>query len=206
MSKKITYHWGDETLLIKLGSRIQPRVKFLFWAEFIFTSITATVFLLGAIPHTGDWLNVLISIGAAALYVLAAYRFINRLFLSEELLLEKEGLSVIHKTPFAVKSSMYEWSSMGPLHYAGKEKKTDHPLKGQSFDYLGFETQEYLIQSLHHEGNLYFNYEGYPVRFGKGVYSWNAEELVNMMKLYTGDNLQLGAEWQDIMKEMEWDN
>lgn len=166
----------------------------------------ATVLLVGSFPMSDSWLNVVTSLGSVVMYILASYRFISRIFLREKLLLQKEGVNIIYNTPFMERSTLYLWTAMGPLHYAGKEKKTDHPLKGYSFDYLGFETQEHLIQSLHHDGNLYFNYEGFPVRFGKGVYSWDAEELVNMMKLYAGSSLQLGAEWKDIMKEIEWDN
>lgn len=206
MSKKITYHWGDDTLLIKLGNRVLPRIKTFFWIEFVFTLLMSTVLLLEMLPLSSDWLGIAVGIGATGLYMLAAYRFMSRIFSTEQLLLHKDGLNVINDTPFAEKTSFYYWTSMGPLHYAGKEKKTDHPLKGQTFDYFGFETQEHLIQSLHHDGNLYFNYEGFPVRFGKGVYVWHAEELVNMMQLYAGDSLQLGAEWQEISKEMEWDN
>lgn len=165
----------------------------------------ATVLLVGSFPISDRWLNVVTSLGSVVMYILASYRFISRIFLREKLLLQKEGVNIIYNTPFMVRSSLYMWGAMGPLHYAGKEKKTDHPLKGHSFDYLGFETQEHLIQSLHHDGNLYFNYEGFPIRFGKGVYSWDAEELVNMMKLYAGNSLQLGAEWKDIMKEIQWD-
>ena len=95
---------------------------------------------------------------------------------------------------------------MGPLHYVGKPEKTDHPLKGECYDYFGLETHEHLLQSLHHEGNLYFNYEGFPIRFARGVYSWHAEEMVRMMQLYTGNTLKLGPEWERMLQEQEWDD
>jgi hypothetical protein len=83
----------------------------------------------------------------------------------------------------------------------GKDVKTDHPLKGQSFDYFGFDTHEQLVQNLHQEGNLCIYFYHQQVRFGKGVYLWHAEELVQMMKLFAGESLKLGAEWKYLMHE-----
>jgi len=99
----------------------------------------------------------------------------------------------------------YDWEELGTLHYIGKGAKTDHPLKGKCFDYFGFDTQEKVVQDLHHDGNLYFEYKGIPVRFARGIYSWHAEEIVNMIRLFAGSSLRLGPEWQNIMQEIDWE-
>lgn len=203
---KISYRWGDDHLIISLGNRIQPRIKLLFWAEFVFTTGMATIFLKEALPVYQNMLHAIAAIGSSILYLLAAYRFLSRMFYEEKLLVDSNSLIVIERTPFSLKTRSYKWDDIGPLHYVGKPSKTDHPLKGNSFDYLGFETQEHLIQSLHHEGNMYFNYRGFAVRFARGVYSWNAEEIVRMMKLYVGEELLLGPEWAKMTQEHEWDD
>jgi hypothetical protein len=95
---------------------------------------------------------------------------------------------------------------MGHLHYFGKEKKTAHPLKGKNIDYWGFEAQEHVIQQIYQEGSLYFNYNGFAIRFGRNIYSWHAEEVVRMMCLYAGEKLHLGTEWIDLMQEHEWED
>jgi hypothetical protein len=92
------------------------------------------------------------------------------------------------------------------LHYEGKGAKTDHPLKGKCFDYFGFETQEHLIQSLHHDGNMYFDTIEGRIYFAAGVYSWDAEEMVQMMKLFIGPVLKLGPEWKEMLQEQEFDD
>ncbi len=85
--------------------------------------------------------------------------------------------------------------------------KTDHPLKGNSFDYFGFETQEQLIQNLHHEGNLYFDtQDGNRIFFAPCVYSWDAEKMVQMMRIYTDGSLKLGPEWDEMLQEQESDD
>jgi len=201
MPDKILYNWGTSHLQIKLGDRIAPRIKALYWGEFLLTAGMATVFLLQSLPFRASFIHVISGIGSAFLYALAAYRFMTRMMYKEEVWLDEEFLMLVNITPFKRKVSRYSWQDVGPLHYAGKMTKTDHPLKGQCYDYFGFETQEHLIQNMYDEGNLYFNYCGFSVRFAKGVYSWSAEEMIRMMKLYMGDTLRLGPEWKRMAQE-----
>lgn len=204
--KKITYHWGSDNVLIDLGSRIQPRIKVLFWSEFLFLTGWATIFLIKSFPLFSNALSTATAIGAMILYSVAAYRFMSRMFYREKILLSHQALDIIQRTPFMIKSNRYEWNMMGPLHYVGKSKKTDHHLKGYSYDYFGFETQEKLLHNLYTEGNISFIYEGFPVKFGKGVYSWNAEDIVNIMKLYVGERIKLGPEWEHMVQPFELDD
>ncbi|OJW83668.1 MAG: hypothetical protein BGO69_05060 [Bacteroidetes bacterium 46-16] len=203
MHKEITYHWGDDHLRITLGNRIQPRIRILFWSELLATVGLATVFLVRSLPLTLSLINWISGAGALLLYSLALYRFLSRIFFHEEIVLSRYALTIIQHTPFRRYRRRYDWRSIGPLHYAGKEKKTDHPLKGRNYDYFGFETHEHVIQSLYHDGNLYFNYAGYPIRFARNVYSWDAEEMVNMMKIFAGNSLRLGPEWDSMLQEHE---
>lgn len=182
------------------------RVKALYIAELVFTLGMATVFLLQSIPHRQHLLGWLALIGASCLYLFASYRFLARIFFSEQLLVDNLHLTITRKTLFSKQINRYNWYQLGPLHYEGKGKKTDHPLKGNSFDYFGFETQEHLIQSLHHEGNLYFERKEGRVYFAPNLYSWDAEKMIQMIKLYSGDALKLGPEWKDMLPEEELDD
>lgn len=203
--RNITYHWGDRSLLITLGNRTHARIRALYLAEFLFTMGMATVFLLQSIPFRQTFVHWVAGIGASLLYLLAAHRFLARMFFSERILLDQQSLTIIRRTIFSKQIRRYDWRHIGALHYEGKGTKTDHPLKGNCYDYFGFETREHLIQTLHHDGNLYFDsFEG-RVYFASGVYSWNAEEMVQMMKLYIGNSLQLGPEWKEMLQEQEFD-
>lgn len=202
----ITYSWGDNSLLITLGNRTHARIRALYLVEFIVTAAMATIFLMQSLPFRHTVIRWTAGLGASSLYLLSAYRFLARMFFSERILLEQYYFTIIRKNLFSQQVRRYDWRHIGALHYAGKGTKTDHPLKGKCFDYFGFETQEQLIQSLHHDGNLYFDTLEGRVYFASGVYSWDAEEMVQMMKLYIGSSLKLGPEWEEMLQEQELDD
>jgi len=177
----------------------------LYLAEFLFTALMATVFLLQSLPFRHNFIHWVAGVGASMLYLLAAYRFLSRIFFTERILLEQHSLTLIKKNIFTQQVKRYEWNQIGALHYEGKGKTTDHPLKGKRFDYFGFEAQEHLIQSQHHDGNLYFDTPEGRVYFASGVYSWDAEEMVQIMKLFIGTTLQLGPEWKEMLQEHGYD-
>lgn len=206
MKRNITYNWGDRNLLITLGNRVDGRIRALYVAEFVFTLSMATIFMLQSVPLRHSLMNWVAVAGASLLYMLAAYRFLARMLFKEELMVDGRNFTIVRKTVFSRRVDRYKWNEMGPLHYQGKTTKTDHPLKGKSFDYFGFETQEHLIQSLHDEGNLFFEYFGRRIYFAPGVYSWDAEKLVQMINLYNGSKLKLGPEWDDMLPEQEIDD
>jgi hypothetical protein len=202
----ITYFWGNRSLLINLGNRTSRRLRALYVFEFLFTAGLATVFFIQSLPLKHNYFHWIAASGAALLYFLAGRRFLIRIFFSESIMLDEQCISIIRKNIFKREVRRYDWRLLGALHYEGKGRKTDHPLKGKCFDYFGFETQEQLIQNLHHDGNLYFDTAEGKLYFAQGVYSWDAEELVQMMKLYIGTSLQLGPEWEEMLQAPEMDD
>jgi hypothetical protein len=204
MQTQIKYLWGKDDLLIDLGNRTEPRIRIIYCIEFLITIGIATILLLKSLTLQFNWLNFTTSACIGLVYLLAAYRLLSRMFYKEQIFVTADTFSIIRKTIFSKSTATYEWKRMGLLHYAVKEKKTDHPLKGKNFDYFGFDAQEQIVQELHHEGNLYFEYNNIPVRFARGIYSWHAEEIVNMIRLFSGPALQLGPEWKNLMQEIDW--
>lgn len=204
MKSSVKYYWGKDHLLIDLGNRIEPRIRVIYWIELVVTIGVATIFLLQSLQLSASWTHIVTSICIGSVYLLAAYRFFSRMFYRECIKVTNDNLTITRQTPFKKVSVTYDWEGMGALHYSGKEAKTDHPLKGKCFDYFGFDTQEQLVQDLHHDGNLYFIYNKNQVRFARGIYSWHAEEIVRMIRLFSGTSLQLGSEWEMLMKEMNW--
>ena len=206
MKKKgITYLWGKEDLQIHLGNRIENRIRIVYWAEFLVAIGMATIVVLQSLKLESSVAQLLIDAGACALYTIASYRFLSRMYFKEQIVVTTTQFHIIRQTPFARYHQSFDWRYMSPLRYIGKDRKTDHPLKGGCFDYFGFDTQEKLVQDLHHDGNLYFEYRGMPIRFARGVYTWHAEEIVRMIQLHAGQLLVLDDELQSILQETEWD-
>ncbi len=202
----ITYFWGTRSLLINLGSRINTRMRVLYVFEFLFTIGLATIILFKSLPIHRNyflWINI---VGASLLYFLAGRRLLLRMYLSESIILDDQCISFVKKSIFSKKVRRYDWRLLGALHYEGYAAKTDHPLKGKSFDYFGFETHEQIMQVLHQNGNLYFDTPEGKMYFAIGVYSWHAEEMVQMMKMYMGNYLQLGPEWEQMLQAHEMDD
>jgi len=204
MKQPVRYYWGTDHLRILLGNRTDPRIKMLYYIEFVVLIGMATIMLFRAFSLEGDWLHLVAGSGILLLYALAGYRFLSRMLFREELSVSSAGITHIVSTPFSSRRRSFSWEKMGSLHYRGHEEKTDHPLKGGCFDYFGFDTQERLIQNLHHDGNLSFRYGDEEIRFARGIYSWHAEDLIRMIRLYAGNALVLGDEWKDLMREMNW--
>jgi hypothetical protein len=204
-SNGITYYWGKHDLQVHLGTRLDPRVRIVYWGEFLIAIGMATIFVSQYFDFKSTLLQLFINAGACMLYTIACYRFISRMYFREQLIITPTQFQIIRQTPFSKFHQHFDWQYMSPLRYIGKDRKTDHPLKGGCFDYFGFDTQEKLVQDLHHDGNLYFEYRGVPVRFARGIYTWHAEEIVRMIQLHAGSLLVLDDEWQTILQESEWD-
>lgn len=189
-----------------MGSRISTRMRILYIFEFLFTTGLASILLVKSLALTNHlllWINIT---GSSALYFLAGRRFLQRIYLAESIILDGQNISFVKKTLLSKKVKQYDWRELGPLHYEGQIKKTDHPLKGKTFDYLGFETHEHIIQILHKNGNLYFDTPEGRLYFAVGVYSWHAEEMVQIMRLYMGTYLRLGPEWEQMLQTHELDD
>ena len=199
---EIRYLWGDSDLLIHLGNRTDFRIRALYLIEFVVTGSLATLFLCTLSPLHANWVGTVVGLGAGALYLLAAMRFIGRIFFREHIRLDCSSLSLTRQTFMARHEKRFHWHQVRSLHYHGTTPKTDHPLKGQCYDYFGFDTQEQLAQTLHHPGNLYIETVDGRVYFATGVYSWHAEEIVQMMQLFAGPALALGPEWA-AMRQVE---
>lgn len=204
LKQDIQYYWGDDRLEINLGNRVTPRIRMVLCVEFFITTAIAVLFFIRAF-HIPSWeLSLLLNSGAILLFVLASYRLLSRISYHEKIIATQQHLILQNKTLVSRHTWVYDWRYMGLLHYLGKEGKKQHTAK--HYDYLNFSHQELLLQDLHQSGNLFFTYKDTEhVRFARGVYSWDAEEIVRMIQLFAGGNIQLGSEWERLLESSEWE-
>ena len=69
------------------------------------------------------------------------YRFVNRGSEIEKLFINKERLDIIDSNLFTSHKHSYLLSEISDFKFLNYERMEPHPLKGDTFDYLGFQTQ-----------------------------------------------------------------
>lgn len=205
MKKTIQYYWGEDSLKVDLGNRVESRIKLILCVEFMVTVAMATVFLFRSLQMQQSIVAVILCLGACILYGMASYRLISRFYYKEQLVITRDHFTIITKTLLYKKILAYDWRYVGTLHYVGKDFRNSFHNYNEGYDYLDFSKQQFLLQDLHQSGNLFFNYKNTGVRFARGIYSWHAEEIVRMIQLFTGSSLKLGAEWQHLIETSEWE-
>ena len=181
---------------IEFGNKLNGKVKMIF----IFSATIAALVMLRismaiySIITQPDSSVVLLGFLSAALIIacIVLVRYFKRAYRKETLLITKNTLTISSILVGTTQKTDFNIDGITALRYNGKSAKTDHPLKGNSFDYLGFETRELVISEMHNEGNLSFNYEGHIVSFGREVYSWDAEKISNILSDVTGGRLHIG--------------
>jgi hypothetical protein len=195
---KISDHAQGKKLT--LSHALDSRAKML--NVFYFIAFTAGAWILSdniADSDIGVPLFILFAL-FAAFYCIAAYRFINKALMSETLMIDHSNLQLINSGFFSKKIRSYNPLLIRQLFYLERKELTRHPLAGESFDYLGFQTQQQMINELHGDNKVSFDYEGKTVSFGENIYSWDFEEIEKIFKEYTGAEFRFNEEFEKVFK------
>jgi hypothetical protein len=91
------------------------------------------------------------------------------------------------KKSFTTRAEVFAIAGVSQFRHLEKAPSTKHPLAGESFDSLGFQTQQELIKELSGDSRMAFDYEGRVIRFGENVYSWEFEEVAALVAAAGGD-------------------
>ena len=129
----------------------------------IFTKVDLTSILLLATVVTG--------------YIIAGYRFAAKASRMETLLVTSNTLELIEQGWFHRRKKKFDKAKISGLRFVEKPVLTAHPLAGLTFDYLGFQTTQQVINEMYGDNRIAFDYNGTTISFGKNLYSWDYEEL-----------------------------
>ena len=177
--------------LISISTALSNRTKLL---DFCY----AVMFIVGAFGFCSllitGWND---SIGAtivATLMIIACliafYRFINKATEAEKLFVLQDRLEIISSSFLKESKNTYLAEGISDFKFLENDKYEPHPLKGETYDYLGFQTEQHVLHDLHHEGRVSFIYEGRQVRFGKELASWDFNELEVLFYEITGNDFR----------------
>lgn len=177
--------------LITFSKAFDTRAKILYTFSFFVYFIGATFFLRMLLTNENPPLGAIIVtvLGTIACYI-AAYRYGNKALMSEKLFVNKNTLQLITQGMFSSSVRIYQVSDISNFRHLKKPEISDHTLAGQSFDYLGFQTEQKVINEMLGDNRLSFDWKGIEVTFGQDIYSWDFEELEILLSEITGNNLR----------------
>ncbi len=186
----------DNGAQISLGNKLNSKIKVLFSFEAIggFLAMAFGIFMTWnqLNSHSGNgYFDYLFSYAMTIIGAIFFWRYFSRISNKETIFINADTLKIIISSINRKVETEYEIANISDLKYRGKAAKTDHPLKGQSYDYFGFETQELVIAEVHNEGNLSFLYDDKIVCFGRNIYSWDAVEINEILHKITKGHLQI---------------
>lgn len=168
-----------------LSQPFDSRSKVLSFFYFIVFLISG---FFAVINFSFDW-NNLLSTGIISVIIivclLAAFRFANSSVSSEQLIISKTKIIVKKKNLFSSQTLEFNRALISNFRHKGKTELTNHPLNGQSYDYLGFQTQEKLINEMHGEESIAFDYQGTTITFGNNLYLWEFETIEEALKEFS---------------------
>ena len=173
--------------LITLSKAFDERAKILYAFYFVSFFCGGTIFLwvsLDVIPSLG--IKFLLLIFMVACYI-SAYRFLNKALMTEKIFFNNKELKIIKTGFINSSSSSFEISQISNFRHLDKPEVSDHPLAGQTFDYLGFQTEQKVINEMHGDNRLGFEYYGKTILFGQNIYSWQFEELKLLFDIALND-------------------
>jgi hypothetical protein len=174
--------------LVSLSKALDNRAKIL--NLFIFIVFTGIAFRFASMTMApGVDLNLtlgFIIILATGAYLVAGYRFINKAVQTESLNITKDEITIRRTGLFWQKSTIYKVPLISNFRHLAKPEITRHPLAGESFDYLGFQTQQAAINEMHGDNRLAFDYDAKTIQFGENIYSWEYETIEELLYEVTG--------------------
>lgn len=114
--------------------------------------------------------------------------------MSEKIFIDKQELQLIRQGLFNVSRKSFDISLISNFRHLSKPELARHPLAGETFDYLGFQTERQVINEMHGDNRIGFDYNGRAITFGENVYSWEFTELEILLYDVTGTDLRYDNE------------
>jgi hypothetical protein len=181
-----------ESVVFHPKQRHDSRLKILFALRGLFFLIVPFGFTFAMRDGLMDHLALsLLLLGIDLVFIFAGARFLVKAFDKEQIIVTPDALIIQTRKWLITNKISYSFTDISEIAYIGPGHKTDHPLKGTSYDYLGFETRELEISRIHNQGHLSLVWHGVTVYFGKNVYSWDAQKINAVILDYSDGSLSI---------------
>lgn len=114
------------------------------------------------------------------------YHILNKAAKTETLLVAKTKICIEKTTLFRKEEKEYDLKYISNFRHVDEPIATDHPLGGKTIDYFGFQKKQEIINVIHSNDRLAFDYNGNTISFGQNIYSWDFEEIQLILLEITG--------------------
>lgn len=183
--------------MIQLSKALDTRAKILnliYFFSFLFAALCFYLMVRndGASPAA----YVFFAFPFCGIYIYIGYKFLNKACESESLFINKFMLTISRNSILSGPENSYDISLISNFRHVDKPETAKHELAGDSFDYLGFETERKVINELHGDNRLTFDYNGKKISFGENVYSWDFDELEVLLYDITGNDFRYTDEFE----------
>ena len=179
--------------LITLSKAFDTRAKTLNFIYFVTFSFAGALFLNMVLSKN----NLQVSAGlilfitiVVFVYLFAGYRFINKAMQTEKLFVNNNSLTISRSGLFSKHKDKFDINIIFNFRFLSKPEITKHPLAVESLDYLGFQTEQQVINEMHGDNRLAFDYNGRTIKFGENIYSWDFEQLESIFFDTTGKKFE----------------
>lgn len=166
---------SNGTLFI-LEKPFDPRSKWLF-AFYCIAFFALLSWYFGVIFTRVDLTSITLLATIVIGYIVAGYRFANNASRMETILVTSDTMEFTRQGWFYKRKQKYDIARISNFRFIERPVLTPHPLAGISFDYLGFQTAQQVINELYGDNCIAFDYNNATVSFGKNLYSWDYEAL-----------------------------
>lgn len=187
MSKRFKTYRDGKTIKLILYNPFKGWGKFTLAVYFLTIVIASWLsidqIILDMITHENLIYNILIITGALlilnALILRSILRNANEY---EVLILDVDHLLIQKGFGWFKKTKQFKIKEIENLRFREEKEKADHSLKTESFDYLGFQTEQKVIDEFYKDDRIKFDYRGKNFSFGKDIMNWEFEELLSILQ------------------------
>ncbi|MFA6152253.1 MAG: hypothetical protein WC716_13085 [Chitinophagaceae bacterium] len=182
---------------IVLSKAFDSRAKVLnaFYAT-VFTAQTIAFSLVFLSFEEQSLLLYCIILGGIVVGALATYRFINKALKSEIIIINQNEMVILVKGFLTSKKRTFKSKQIAKFDFLLKPEAAKHPLATDNFDYLGFQTQQQVINEIYGDNRIGFEYENKTVTFGEHMYSWHFEKLQVVFKSILGSTFHFNEDFE----------
>ncbi len=199
--KGLTFYWGKGHLEIDIHPPVPRDARVLSGLELtVAGAFCVAVVLRAGLFSTWVFSGLLtIALGLLASVVIRA---VHRFTFREKIFVDATHITLVQSYGFSKSVRSFDLKNIGRLRYLQTHDADVAPVCRPGDLFCDAHAPQ-LRRALSERENLCFSYAGEQVFFGRGVYSWHAEELALYFQLYCGNAIVLGPEWEALLQDTQ---